>query len=162
MRLNKEEDWGRKKNARALPLPALKTKSIGHPQLTSTKSTPPEPNSCAMASAAETRTLGRFPASWTPKMDSEGWRRRRDHSSFEPERSGRERATVWAGWWIKMELGAGGYKTYFRRRWCLRLDRRRVFGRAFFLMSKRCIENTERNLRGFLLSSMEPDLCTIN
>ena len=39
-----------------------------------------------MTSAVGTRFAGLFPATWTPKTDSDGCRRTRDHSSLEPAR----------------------------------------------------------------------------
>jgi hypothetical protein len=39
-----------------------------------------------MTSAVGTRFAGLFPATWIPKIDSDGCRRTRDHSSFEPAR----------------------------------------------------------------------------
>jgi hypothetical protein len=71
--------------ARAEPLPVLNTRSMGHPQLTSTKSMFPA-HSFERTSAVGTRDKGLFPATWTPKMDSEGCLRTNDHSSFDPWR----------------------------------------------------------------------------
>ena len=39
-----------------------------------------------MTSAVGTRFAGLFPATWIPKIDSDGCRRTKDHSSFEPAR----------------------------------------------------------------------------
>lgn len=69
--------------AQAEPLPVLNTRSMGHPQLTSTKSMFPA-HSFERTSAAGTRDEGLFPATWTPKMASEGCLRTNDHSSFDP------------------------------------------------------------------------------
>ena len=68
---------------RAEPLPVLYTRSIGQPQFTSTKSRLPA-HSLPMISAAGTSSWGLLPAICMPKTDSEGCRRTRDHSSFEP------------------------------------------------------------------------------
>lgn len=73
----------RKVYSRAEPLPDRNTKSIGHPQFKSTKSTPPE-NSLPMISATEVNGAGLLPASWIPNMLSDGCLRTRDHSSLEP------------------------------------------------------------------------------
>lgn len=74
------------------PLPELNTRSIGHPQLTSTKSTLPA-HSFAMTSAVGTRVLGLFPATWIPNILSHGCLLTRDHSSFDPERKDVARPT---------------------------------------------------------------------
>lgn len=73
------------RDVRAEPLPVRKTRSMGHPQFRSTKSRPPA-HSRAITSAVETSVAGLLPASWTPNICSEGCRRTRDHSSFEPVR----------------------------------------------------------------------------
>ena len=75
-----------KHNVQAEPLPVRKTRSIGQPQLISTKSTFPT-HSFAMTSAVGTMVTGLFPAICTPKVDSEGWRRTSDHSSLDPDRN---------------------------------------------------------------------------
>ena len=54
-------------------------------RIISTKSTL-LPHSFAMTSAIKTRFAGLFPATWIPKIDSDGFRRTKDHSSFEPAR----------------------------------------------------------------------------
>jgi hypothetical protein len=79
-------------HVRAEPLPLLNTKSIGHPQFTSMKSILPA-HSRERTSAVGTRFAGLFPATCTPKIDSEGCRRTSDHSSFEPERKDEARPT---------------------------------------------------------------------
>lgn len=81
------------RDAHADPLPCLYTRSIGHPQLRSTKSRFPA-HSRPMVSAAGTRSEGLLPASCTPNMDSEGCRRTSDHSSFEPCRKESARPTI--------------------------------------------------------------------
>ena len=58
---------------------------MGQPQLISTKSMPLA-YSLPRISAVGTIVEGLFPASWTPKMDSEGCRRTSDHSSREEAR----------------------------------------------------------------------------
>ena len=63
----------------------------------STKSTFPA-HSFPMTSAAETIVAGLLPASCTPKMDSEGWRRTSDHSSLDPDRKDVARPTVECLW----------------------------------------------------------------
>ena len=68
---------------RALPAPCWYTKSIGQPQLRSTKSILPS-HCLPMTSAVLAKLAGVLPAIWTPKMRSEGCRRTSDHSSFEP------------------------------------------------------------------------------
>lgn len=73
-------------DVRADPLPCLNTRSIGHPQFTSTKSMPPA-SSLAMTSAVGTRFAGLFPATCTPNVFSEGCRRTSDHSSFDPAKN---------------------------------------------------------------------------
>lgn len=73
-------------DVRAEPLPVRKTRSIGQPQLMSTKSMFPA-HSFAMISAVGTIVAGLLPAICTPKMDSEGWRRTNDHSSLDPARN---------------------------------------------------------------------------
>jgi len=73
-------------DAHAEPLPVRKTRSIGQPQLMSTKSMFPA-HSLAMISAVGTRVEGLFPATWTPNIDSEGCRLTKDHSSFDPPRN---------------------------------------------------------------------------
>ena len=70
---------------RADPLPVLNTRSMGQPQLISTKSIPLA-YSLPRTSAVGTIVEGLLPASWTPKMLSEGCRRTRDHSSREEVR----------------------------------------------------------------------------
>jgi hypothetical protein len=81
---NVKGSW-RTNDAQAEPLPVLNTRSMGHPQLTSTKSMFPA-HSFARTSAVGTREEGLFPATWTPKMPSVGCLRTNDHSSFEPWR----------------------------------------------------------------------------
>jgi hypothetical protein len=65
---------GERNAVRADPLPARNTRSIGHPQLTSTKSIPPAPcpNSRAIVSTVGTIVAGLLPASWAPKIRSDG------------------------------------------------------------------------------------------
>ena len=58
---------------------------MGQPQLISTKSMPLA-YSLPRISAVGTIVEGLLPASWTPKRDSEGCRRTRDHSSREEAR----------------------------------------------------------------------------
>jgi len=70
---------------RADPLPVLNTRSMGQPQFMSTKSIPLA-NSLPRTSAVGTIVEGLLPASWTPKMYSDGCRRTRDHSSREEVR----------------------------------------------------------------------------
>lgn len=70
-------------NLHAEPLPCLYTRSIGHPQLMSTKSRLPA-HTLPRISAAGTSSWGLLPAICIPKMDSEGCRLTRDHSSLEP------------------------------------------------------------------------------
>lgn len=72
-------------HSRADPLPCLYTRSIGQPQLMSTKSRLPA-QTLLMISAAGTRSWGLLPAICMPKIFSEGWRLTSDHSSFEPWR----------------------------------------------------------------------------
>lgn len=74
------------KDIQAEPLPVLKTRSIGQPQLMSTKSRFPA-HSFARISAVGTSEEGLFPAIWTPKIDSDGCLLTNDHSSFDPERN---------------------------------------------------------------------------
>ncbi len=76
---------GASQNIQAEPLPDLNTKSMGHPQLRSTKSTL-LPISFAMTSAVGTSVFGLFPATCTPNIDSEGCRLTSDHSSLEPDK----------------------------------------------------------------------------
>jgi hypothetical protein len=71
--------------AHAEPLPVLNTRSMGHPQLTSTKSMFPA-HSFERTSAVGTRDEGLFPATWTPKIPSLGCLRTNDHSSLDPWR----------------------------------------------------------------------------
>ena len=70
-------------NLRAEPEPVLYTRSIGQPQLRSTKSRFPA-HSRPMISAAGTRSVGLLPAICMPNVASDGCRRTSDHSSFEP------------------------------------------------------------------------------
>ena len=76
----------------AEPLPVRNTRSIGQPQLRSTKSTPV--HSRAMTSAVGTSSEGLLPASCTPNMVSEGCLLTKDHSSFEPPRNECARPTI--------------------------------------------------------------------
>ena len=78
-------NMSREKDVRAEPLPVRNTRSIGHPQFRSTKSMPPL-HSFANTSAVGARVVGLLPAICTPNIVSEGCRRTKDHSSFEPER----------------------------------------------------------------------------
>ena len=68
----------------AEPAPLLYTRSMGHPQLTSTKSRP-LPTSRASTSAAGTRYSGFDPHTCVPKIRSPSQRRVRLHSDAWPE-----------------------------------------------------------------------------
>ena len=48
-----------------------------------------------MTSTVGMRFAGLFPATWIPKIDSDGCRRTKDHSSFEPARKDVARPTEW-------------------------------------------------------------------
>ena len=151
-----QKKGGETKNSRALPLPLLNTKSMGQPQLTSTKSIPPFPISLAITSAAEASTLGLLPANWTPNIFSDGWRRRRDHSSLEPER--RDCVTATKRCNSTFRRLTREKMIYSLHKWCPHRGQYITFERAFEIMRTFSLGFGCKNSPGFLLSSAGPDL----